>query len=248
MLGIYAIAYNLVERPTSLICLSITTATFSLVLQVMEKKGQDAAVIQSGRNGIALISVALPACVGLALTADYIAGSLVGPAFRQGVAALIPIMALAAFLRGMRAHFVDHAFHLAGNPLKMLWSYGPATVLNILLNLWAVPRYGMFGAAWTAVACQGVTVVAGWFVGRMQFPLWLPWGQVARCALAVVPMAAALILVRFSPGWFGLFAAISMGAVIYGAAAIALDVGDIRSIGRDLMLRRLRREVPMLTG
>ncbi len=88
MLGIFAVAYSLVERPTSLICLSVTTATFSLVLQVMEQQGREAARIQFGRNGIALLAVALPTCAGLALTADQIAASLVGPAFRPGVAAL----------------------------------------------------------------------------------------------------------------------------------------------------------------
>ena len=88
VLGIFAVAYSLVERPTTLICSSISTATFPLVVQVLENEGQEAARLQAGRNGIALLAVTLPACAGLALTADYIAGSLVGPDFRPGVAAL----------------------------------------------------------------------------------------------------------------------------------------------------------------
>src|SRR5208282_4752228 len=82
--------------------------------KVLERQGREAARIQAGRNGVALLAVALPACAGLALTADYIAASLVGPAFRPGVAALIPIMSLAALARGVRAHFIDHASHLSG--------------------------------------------------------------------------------------------------------------------------------------
>jgi O-antigen/teichoic acid export membrane protein len=247
MLGIYAIAYNLVERPTSLICLSITTATYSLVLQVMEKQGKEAARLQSGRNGIALLSMALPTCAGLALTADYVSASLVGPAFREGVAALIPIMCLAALARGVRAHFIDHAFHLSGRPLTMLWSYGPAMVLNIVLNLWAVPRYGMIGAAWTAVASQMVTVIVGWILANAQFPVWLPIGQLVRCVLAIVPMSVALIVIRFPLDWFGLFAAILMGAATYFVSAIALDVGQVRSIGHEMLRKRMRRKMPALT-
>jgi O-antigen/teichoic acid export membrane protein len=247
MLGIYAIAYNLVERPTSLICLSITTATYSLVLQVMEKQGKEAARLQSGRNGIALLSMALPTCAGLALTADYVAASLVGPAFREGVAVLIPIMCLAALARGVRAHFIDHAFHLSGRPLTMLWSYGPAMVLNIVLNLWAVPRYGMIGAAWTAVASQMVTVIVGWILANAQFPVWLPFGQLVRCILAIVPMSVALIVIRFPLDWFGLFAAILMGAATYFVSAIALDVGQVRSIGHEMLRKRMRRKMPALT-
>jgi O-antigen/teichoic acid export membrane protein len=247
VLGIYAVAYNLVERPTTLICSSISTATFPLVVQVLERQGREAARIQAGRNGIALLVVTLPACAGLALTADYIAATLVGPAFRPGVAALLPIMSITALARGLRAHFIDHAFHLSGRPLLMLWTYGPATVLNIALNLYVVPRYGMFGAAWTAFACQSATVVGGWFLGTSLFPVWLPIGQVFRCVLAVVPMAVALTLVRFPLNWFGLLDAIALGGAVYAISAVILNVGDVRSIGRDALHKRLAPKVAALT-
>ncbi len=246
MLGIYAVAYNLVERPTTLICSSISTATFPLVVQVLEHQGRQAARVQAGRNGIALLAVALPACVGLALTADYIAASLVGPDFRQGVAALIPIMSFTALARGLRAHFIDHAFHLSGRPLLMLWTYGPATVANIALNLYVVPRYGMMGAAWMALVCQGATVVGGWFLGTSLFPIWLPLGQVGMCILASVPMGAALLLIRFPLDWAGLSAAISMGGAIYLVSAAVLDVGGVRSIGLKAIRTRHLGKIPAL--
>jgi O-antigen/teichoic acid export membrane protein len=248
VLGIFAVAYNLVERPTTLICSSISTATFPLVVQVLEHHGREAARIQAGRNGIALLAVTLPACAGLALTADYVAASLVGPAFRTGVAALIPIMSFTALARGLRAHFVDHAFHLSGRPLLMLWTYGPATVLNIALNLYVVPRYGMMGAAWTALFCQAVTVVGGWFVGASVFPVWLPIGQVARCVCAIVPMTVGLTLIRFPLNWYGLFASILMGGVLYIVSAVLFDVGEVRSIGGNAVRKLLTSKVLAPTG
>ena len=247
VLGLFAVAYNLVERPTSLICSSISTATFPLVVQVLENNGREAARIQAGRNGIALLAVSLPACVGLALTADYIAAVLVGPAFRTGVAALIPIMSFTALARGFRAHFIDHAFHLSGKPLFMLWTYGPATILNIALNLYAVPRYGMLGAAWTAFACEYATVLGGWLFGHSLFPIWLPVGQLIRCGLAVIPMTAALTLIHFPLNAPGLFAAIFLGGGLYVLTAIAMDVGNVRSIGQGLLRKQPKREVAALS-
>lgn len=248
VLGIFAVAYNLVERPTTLICSSISTATFPLVVQVLEHQGRDAARIQAGRNGIALLAVTLPACAGLALTADYVSASLVGPDFRAGVAALLPIMSCTALARGLRAHFIDHAFHLSGRPLLMLWTYGPATILNIALNLYVVPRYGMFGAAWTAFICQVLTVVGGWFLGTSLFPVWLPVWQVVRCILAIVPMGVALTLIRFPLNWYGLFASILLGGAVYIVSAVVLDVGEIRSLGRSALRRRLATKMPALTS
>ena len=243
VLGIFAVAYNLVERPTTLICTSISTATFPMVVQVLELQGRAAARIQAGRNGIALLAVALPTCVGLALVADSLAASLVGPAFRTGVAALVPIMSFAALARGLRTHFIDHAFHLSGRPLLMLWTYVPATVLNIALNLYVVPRYGMFGAAWTALFCQWLTVVGGWFLGTSLFPVWLPPGQVVRCILAIVPMTVALIAIPFPLNGFGLCMEILLGGLLYFLSAMALNVGNIRSAGVKALRRRLRVKV-----
>jgi O-antigen/teichoic acid export membrane protein len=245
-LGIFAVAYSLVERPTTLICSSISTATFPYVVQVLEQKGQEAARLQGGRNGIALLAVTLPTCVGLAMTSDYIAASLVGPAFRTGVAALLPIMCHTALARGLRAHFVDHGYHLAGKPLAMLWTYVPAMILNIALNLILVPRYGMFAAAWSALLCQWLTVIVGWLLVRRLFPVWLPLGQTIRCVLAVVPMAVGLTLIRFPLSWPGLLAAVALGAGLYVASAMALDVGEIRSLALNGLRRRIRQREAVL--
>lgn len=241
VLGIYAVAFNLVERPTSLICVSISTATFPLVVQILEHQGKEAARVQAGYNGIALLAITLPTCVGLALTADYVSASLVGPEFRSGVAALIPIMSFTALARGLRSHFIDHAFHLSGRPLLMLWTYGPATVLNIALNMFFIPRYGIFGAAWTGFACQCATVLVGWFLGTALFPIWLPVWQVVRCVAAVIPMAGALVYFRFPLDWFGLMAAVLMGGTLYIISALVLDVGEVRSLGLMTLRERSAR-------
>jgi O-antigen/teichoic acid export membrane protein len=229
MLGIYTVAYSLVERPTTLICLAISTATFSMAVQALEQRGRQAGRIQAGKNGAVLLALALPACIGLALTSRHIAAVLVGPAFQAGVAALIPIMCFTALFRGVRSHFIDHAFHLAGRPNLMLWSYGPAALANIVLNLVLVPRYGMMGAAWAGLACQAAAGVAGWFVGYRVFPLWLPLGSVLRTVAAVVPMAAILWFVTLPLTWLGLLGEVGIGMAAFAAAAFLLNVGGFRS-------------------
>lgn len=247
MLGIFAVAYNLVDRPTSVICSSISTATFPLAVQVLEHEGKQAARLQAGRNGIALLAVALPSCIGLALLSNQIAAALIGPAFRDGVAALLPIMSFTALARGVRTHFIDHAFHLSGRPMQMLWTYGPAMIVNVALNLYVVPHYGMFGAAWTALFCQIGTVIGAWFLGTALFPIWLPVAQVARCLLAVVPMAILLLVADFPSSWVGLLAAIVTGIVAYVVAAWLLNVGDIRMLATERLRIYVKRRQPALT-
>ncbi len=229
MLGLYAVAYSLVERPTSLICTAISLATFPMAVQIMERDGREAGRVQAGKNGAVLLALALPACAGLALIAPQIAATLVGPAFRDGVAVLIPIMCITSLLNGVRSHFIDHAFHLAGRSMAMLWSYAPAAVANVVLNLILIPRYGMVGAAWTGLTCQVLAVVTGWAVGQRVFPLWVPLGEIARIVIAVLAMAVALLSVEFAPSWFGLIGAVGLGGCTFLAAAFLLNVGGVRA-------------------
>ena len=235
MLGIYAVAFSLVERPTSLISTSVTTATFSMAVQTLEKNGRDAGRIQAGKNGTVLLAMVIPACIGLAMTSPNIAAVLVGPEFREGVATLIPIMCFTALCHGVRAHFVDHSFHLAGRPDLMLWTYAPAALANIILNLALVPWFGMFGAAWTGLACQLCAAVGGWVIGRRVFPLWLPAAQVLKVIGASLPMVAALWWAEFPLTWGGLLSEILLGAAVFAAGAWLLDAGGVRNSLRVLV-------------
>ncbi|MBN8903464.1 MAG: polysaccharide biosynthesis C-terminal domain-containing protein, partial [Rhodospirillales bacterium] len=157
-----------------------------------------------------------------------LAAALVGPAFRDGVAALIPIMCVTAMLHGVRSHFIDHAFHLSGRSARMMWSYGPAAAANLVLNLVLIPRFGMFGAAWSGLIAQSIAVVVGWSVGRRVFPLWVPLAEVGRIVGSVAVMAVVLSLVSFPLNGFGLIQAVALGGCAFLATALLLNVAGAR--------------------
>ncbi len=236
-LGIYTVAYNLVERPTALICTAITAATFPIAVQVAQDYGQQAGGKQAGKNAAVLLAVLIPGCVGLAFVAPYMAAVMIGGEFRLGVAALIPIMCATALFRGISIHAVDHAFHLSGRPALALLIYAPAATANIILNLVFIPKYGVVGAAWAGLGCQAAAVVAGCSLGQHAFPISWPVRDIGKIAVAAVPLALALNLVSFSLSWSGLFGAVSLGVVVFSASAVLLDVVGMRSLTLKLALR-----------
>jgi hypothetical protein len=61
-----------------------------------------------------------------------------------------------------------------------------------------------------------------------------------------MPMILALTLIRFPLNLVGLMAAIALGSALYVVSAIALDVGEMRSIGLATLRKRLRLKVPSL--
>ncbi len=222
-LGVYAVAYSLVERPTTMLCTSVSSATFPLAVRALEQRGREAAGLQAGRNGAVLLALTVPACIGLGLCAEQLANVLVGPDYRAAAAALIPVMAVTALARGVSAHFVDHAFHLASRPALMLWIYGPAAAANIVLDVLAVPRYGMFAAAWIALACQVAALAAGWLVGRRHFPLILPRQGLAVTAACTAAMAAVLLSWSFPVTLAGLALMVAAGGGTYAAGTLLLN-------------------------
>ena len=239
-LGLYAVAYNLVDRATTLVCTAISTATFPMAVQALQE-GREAGIRQAGMNGLALLAVAIPACVGLALTAPHLVAALVGPDFRAGAIALIPLLSVVVLLRNVSTHFIDHAYHLSGRPGEALWVYIPTAIATIALNALLIPQYGAFGAAYAGIICQTGAVMLGWANARRLFPLWLPVGEVIRIFLAVGLMAAWLWFVPFSLSWGGLLQAIASGGCVYVLAALMLNVGGSRDSGLRTAQRMLHR-------
>ena len=230
-LGIYGVAFSLVDRPVTLICTSVTAGTFPLAVEAYVRHGAEAGRRQAGQNGAILIGLALPASIGLGFAAPCIAAVLVGPEFRGGVASLIPVLAAAALLRGVCTHFIDHAFHLAKASRTMLGVYAPWAAAAVLLSALSVPRYGMQAAAWSAVVCQAGAAVTGWWRARFVLPLWLPAGDMARIGLCAAGMTATLLLASGLPeDAAGLGLRVSLGVASYGGGALLLDLGGVRSL------------------
>ncbi len=243
-LGIYAVAVSLVERPTTLISVWITTATFPAAVEALERGGPEVGRRRSGHNAAILLSLVVPACVGLALTARHVANVLVGVEFREGTSQLIPIVAAAALLRNIAAHVVDHSFHMSRRSDLMLTSYGVAAVVNIGLDLILVPRFGMFGAAWASLASLAFLLALGGTLAHRSFRLWVPFREVWRILLATAFMAAALVLMPVPDDWVGLLVLILGGMATYGAVALAVDLSGVR----ETIQQRLRSRRRVVVG
>ena len=219
-LGVYAVAVSLVERPTTVLCTVIATATYPLAIRVLESEGAAAGRRQAGLNGAALIALTLPACAGLALGSRQVAALLVGPEFREGVAAVLPLLCATAFLRGVSAHWLEHAFQLGRRTDLMPWLYLPAAILHLACSTALIPVLGPAGAALSGLLAQLAVVAGQVLLSRRVFPLTLPWADIAKIALATGAMLAAIGLAHPPASAAGLAELVLVGAAAYGAALL----------------------------
>jgi O-antigen/teichoic acid export membrane protein len=103
----------------------------------------------------------LPLAVVAAILAGPIVTVLFGPAFAAGA---LPLMILLATIpiAAVRT-IILYSFTAAGRPWAVPLSSGPGAVINLLLNIVLIPRFGMVGAATTTLVAEiVVAAVAAW--------------------------------------------------------------------------------------
>lgn len=163
-----------------------------------------------------LLLISIPISVGIILLATQILGLLYGASF-EIAGPVLQVLALGFPLLCLN----DLASYLLLSQNKtrsVLQITLGATVFNVLLNLFLIPKWGMIGAAWAATLTQGLVFLAYYLkireiCGRTGIPtlLWRP-------LLASGGMALLLT------GWdsLPLIPTILLGAAVYFAVLLVL--------------------------
>ena len=227
--GVYSVAYSLMDRVISSIFVAVTLAAFPLAIRAFEREGAAAATLQLRDNGRLLLAVVLPAAALLVCLNHQIAAVMVGEAFRGETQAIMPWVVLAALMAGFQLHLFDHAFHLKRRTLLSLCVTGPAALVNIGVNLLLLPRIGLMGAVWATLAGYAVSLAGSIIVGARVMTVPLDLAEMTRVAAACAVMAAVLLTADMPANVTGLAGAFIIAALSYGAAAVALDVAGLRS-------------------
>jgi O-antigen/teichoic acid export membrane protein len=94
---------------------------------------------------------------------------LLGKNFRQGLQ-VVPILLTSFLLLGIYYNFSTW-YKLADRTIYGAWIAGIGAALTILLNLLLIPRFGVYGSAWTALFCYGGMCLASYVQGQKYFPI-----------------------------------------------------------------------------
>lgn len=235
--GLYVVGYDMAKQSLTLLLMIINLAAYPLAVYAFERQGQEAARQQLSQNFVLLLAVGLPATAGFALLASNIAGVLVGKAFSDAATELMPWIAVATLLAGIKAYYVDLSFQLSKKTRLQVLVALFAAVTNLLLNLWLIPRYGLLGAAYSTLIAYAAALGGGWWLGNRVFTLPLPLGETVKVAFATLVMALALLPTLPLSGSLALVGQISLGVVVYVTALLLLNVAGCRRIFIRLLSR-----------
>ncbi len=244
MLGIYALAVELVMRITNVILNPIAAAALPLAVRDLEKNGPGAARAQLRDNFILLALIAVPAAVGLISVTPDFAIVMVGPDFRDGVIAILPFVAAAFFVNGFRKFYFDYAIHLGMKTARFIWINCINLVLIVVLNYLFLKQYGIIGAAYASLLVQINGLILSIILGHSAFALPFPVFQFLRILLAAAGMAYAVSLVPGEPGFITLVQKVMVGGAVYGVLVLMLDVWHAQRRVAGILFRWRKRPAP----
>jgi O-antigen/teichoic acid export membrane protein/CelD/BcsL family acetyltransferase involved in cellulose biosynthesis len=226
--GVYAAGFSLVDRVNTILFMMIATPSYPLTVHKLENEGIAAARDQTYRNGVAVLGLALPACVGFMLANQQITAVLIGSQFRDGAIKVIPWIATGAILNGLSTHYFDHAFHLSKKSYMLLFTQGPTAVFNLTMNFMLIPRFGYMGAAYTYVASYVILVTLSVLVGRRVFKVRFPFRPALEIAASVGIMAVPLMAIPFRRDALGLAEMVVLGGFLYSSGLVLFNVMGVR--------------------
>src|SRR5215211_1666576 len=178
--GIYTVAYRFLEQ--SLVLPGVfMAAVFPLLAAAVRGGGADDVIRKSFSF---LLLVAAPLALALVVLADPLVRLVAGDGFE---AAAVPLRILAPALVFAFVNAVFASLLIALNRQRALIVVSAAGILlNVVANLYAIPRYGYVGAAVTTVISEGVGLCAVFVLARRALPFRLSPRLVTRADVALL--------------------------------------------------------------
>ncbi len=242
--GHYAAAYDLTQKVIVTLMMIVNLSGYPLLLKV-QSEGDEAVFRQRIRQTLTgLLLIGLPVMVLFVTMPGLIASVLLGAAFQREAAILLPWLAIAAMLEGMKVYYFDLSFQLRQHTWHQVWIVGVAAGANVLLNLWWIPIHGVLGAAWATMAANLLAIGLSFAMSRKELPLPLMTGEALAVGISALMMSGGVMWAapwvtgfRLAPLPSLLMLAVAAGA-IYSLLLLAFDVLGARSILRDLIVKR----------
>lgn len=234
--GLYSVAVDFSSQTLTLLMLVINMAVFPLAVRAWEHQGREAAQEQMRSNASLLMAIGIPCVVGMSLLAPDLAHCFLGKKYGAAATQIMPLVAVGTFLANFKAFHFDAAFQFAHRTIYQVWIVLFVAIVNIALNLIAIPRWGINGAVGASVFAYVISIGLTAWLGRRHFSLPFPFVAAAQVLFAAGAMAMALYPVRGYLGGLAMVGQIALGMAVYGIVLVATNFLGMRSF----VLKKLR--------
>ena len=232
--GLYAAGYDLASHILGVILMIINLAAYPLAVRALEQHGKKAACQQLQKNFVLIVAIVFPAAAGLAVLASGVTGLIIGEEFQNVAQTIVPWVALAALLAGLKSYYFDMAFQLGQKTVGQLKVLVVAALVNLVLNFILIPDYAVMGAIYATVIAYAVGLVLSAVKGRKYFQLPVPGVEIIKITGATAIMSLIILPFHKLAGIVDFLVSVTMGAIVYLFMILILDVAGARAMANQL--------------
>ena len=180
--AVYSVNYALAQQAVGLLAGPFMTALWPRIMQQWSKDGVEA-TRTALRNVTNIYCIVGGLVVGLLFVDGHsLMSILVGRQYVRGFIIIGPV-AVGRAIWG--SSIIGHkTMELTERNSLMTWDAVIAAILNILLNIWWVPRYGMLGSSIATIISYLVYTAMIWYQSRSQ----LPWDISLNVVIVVMAL------------------------------------------------------------
>lgn len=196
--AVYGVNFNLIAMVSGFINMPVTTA----VGPMLYRQWSAGRVAESSRTLSAMTElygiIAAIMLGGTIIVGPGVVHALLGSPYWPGSQVLVPVMIGRLF---WGSSIIGHkTLELTERTLTMSVSALTAAIMNLVLNLILVPRFGFIGSAYATSFSYAVYWVIIWFQSRRV----LPWNvQIGRIATYIsIGLVFAYFVPHYFPRWF----------------------------------------------
>lgn len=190
--GYYAAAYDLSQKIIITLMSVVNLAGYPLLLKA-QSEGDNSLFQKFLKQTLSgLLFIGLPILLLFVMLPASIAGTFLGSAFHHEAIILLPWLAAAALLEGMKIYYFDLSFQLQEHTIHQVWIVAVAAALNVSLNFWLIPSYGGLGAAWATLTANALAIGLSFALSRTQLVLPLLTRESIAIVVSGLMMGASL--------------------------------------------------------
>ena len=212
--GIYSASYSIAEKGMQGISGMLMLAALPVIFQTFAQKGEKETSILLGRLiGIYFIAL-VPVIFGVSILSKDIVGVVLGKSFVDSYI-ILPWIAGGIFCDGLALYY-SVSFKLKEKTKFLFYIWALAAVVNIILNAFCIPKFGILGAAYATLIAYFVCLTMFLMFGVKLLPFVFQWQNLWKTVLAAFIMAITL-KVGFSSITIGIIPLISK--IVFGTLA-----------------------------
>lgn len=227
--GLYSVGFELAQKTLGILMMIVVMAGYPWIVQSWEKDEPQVLISKINEYIIALLVIAFPASMGIALLADNIARVFLGKEYWHAAGLVIPWISAAILLAGIKSYILDLAFLLGKNTVRQIWVAIIAAGVCTILYLWWIPAFGMMGAVYATLLGYLAGIAGSWLLGRHIVKISFPFRETGKIMIATLVMAAALLPLRSFYGQLALLIQLSLGALVYFVIIAGFNILAIRT-------------------